>query len=48
MASPSSSSGRGRWQYDRVHKDMTYDLEVDTSRAAPEACALLIRDRFGL
>lgn len=34
--------GLARWQYDRVHKNMTYDLEVDTSRAT------LIKQRFGL
>jgi chloramphenicol 3-O phosphotransferase len=40
--------GLARWQYDRVHKDMTYDLEVDTSRATPLECAESIRRRFGL
>jgi chloramphenicol 3-O phosphotransferase len=28
--------GLARWQYDRVHKDMTYDLEVTP---APRECA---------
>ena len=27
--------GLARWQFDRVHKDMKYDLEVDTSSASP-------------
>ena len=40
--------GLARWQYDRVHKDMTYDLEIDTSTASPMECARLIRDRFRL
>jgi chloramphenicol 3-O phosphotransferase len=40
--------GLARWQYDRVHKDMKYDLEVDTSRATPMECANLIKQRFGL
>ena len=40
--------GLARWQYDRVHKDMTYDLEVDTSRATPMECANLIKERFRL
>ena len=40
--------GLARWQYDRVHKDMKYDLEVDTSRATPLECAELIRQKFRL
>jgi len=40
--------GLARWQYDRVHKDMTYDLEVDTSSADPMQCATLIKETFGL
>lgn len=40
--------GLARWQYDRVHKDMTYDLEVDTSRATATQCAEMIRSKFGL
>jgi len=40
--------GLARWQYDRVHKDMTYDLEVDTSRSSAQECANLIRQKFGL
>ena len=40
--------GLARWQYDRVHQNMTYDLELDTSRASPMACAELIRDTFSL
>jgi chloramphenicol 3-O phosphotransferase len=40
--------GLARWQYDRVHKDMTYDLEIDASRATAMECAELIRNKFGL
>jgi chloramphenicol 3-O phosphotransferase len=40
--------GLARWQYDRVHQNMTYDLELDTSRASPMTCAELIRDTFSL
>ena len=40
--------GLARWQYDRVHTGMTYDLEVDTSSATPMECADLIRQKFGL
>ena len=40
--------GLARWQYGRVHKGMTYDLEVDTSRATALECAALIRQKFGL
>ena len=25
--------GLARWQYERVHRDMTYELEIDTSQA---------------
>ena len=40
--------GLARWQFPRVHEGILYDLEVDTSRASPEACARAIRDRFDL
>ena len=40
--------GLARWQFDRVHKDMEYDLEVDTSSASPMQCADMIRSRFRL
>jgi chloramphenicol 3-O phosphotransferase len=40
--------GLARWQYDRVHKGMTYDLEVDTNRQTAMECAELIRNKFGL
>ena len=40
--------GLARWQYGRVHRGITYDLQVDTSVAAPAECARLIRGAFGL
>ena len=40
--------GLARWQFDRVHTGIRYDLEVDASTATPEACAALIKERFGL
>jgi chloramphenicol 3-O phosphotransferase len=40
--------GLARWQYDRVHADMTYDLKIDTSSATAMECADLIRKKFGL
>lgn len=40
--------GLARWQYGRVHRDITYDLEVDAAAAAPVECARLIRNTFGL
>jgi chloramphenicol 3-O phosphotransferase len=40
--------GLARWQYDRVHKGMHYDLEVDTGTASALACAELIKQRFRL
>ena len=40
--------GLARWQYDRVHKDINYDLEVDTSRLTPLECTQRIQQRFHL
>jgi chloramphenicol 3-O phosphotransferase len=40
--------GLARWQYDRVHRNIAYDLEIDTSVLTPSQCAQLILDRFGL
>jgi chloramphenicol 3-O phosphotransferase len=40
--------GLARWQYERVHRDMTYELEIDASSATPMECAELIKRRFGL
>ncbi len=41
-------AGLARWQFGRVHRNMTYDLEVDTVAAGPAGCAQLICDAFGL
>lgn len=40
--------GLSRWQFDRVHKGIKYDLEIDTSRSSPTECAQLIKQAFGL
>ncbi|MBV9835111.1 MAG: AAA family ATPase [Alphaproteobacteria bacterium] len=40
--------GLARWQYDRVHRGMRYDLELDTTAMPPQACAERIRAQFGL
>jgi len=40
--------GLARWQFPRIHAGQTYDLEVDTGQATPEACAERIRRAFGL
>lgn len=40
--------GLARWQYDRVHRGITYDLELNTAAASPVDCARLIQDTFGL
>lgn len=40
--------GLARWQFERVHREMSYDLEVDTSSALPMECAELIKRRFRL
>lgn len=40
--------GLARRQFAHLHAGQTYDLEVDTSQATPEACARQIKDAFGL
>ena len=40
--------GLARWQYDKVHSGMTYDLELDTSAATPDELAARIKQAFGL
>ncbi|WP_374574076.1 chloramphenicol phosphotransferase CPT family protein [Phenylobacterium sp.] len=40
--------GQARWQHLRVHHGLDYDLELDTSLAAPDELARRIRDAFGL
>lgn len=41
-------AGLARWQVDRVHRGIDYDLRLDTETATPEECARRIRDAFGL
>jgi len=40
--------GLARWQYDRVHRGVAYDLEIDATMATPLENASKIRDAFGL
>jgi len=40
--------GLARWQYDRVHRGIAYDLELDTTVMTPQLCAERIRDSFQL
>jgi chloramphenicol 3-O phosphotransferase len=40
--------GLARWQFDRVHAGVQYDLELDTGSATPIECARLIQRRFRL
>lgn len=40
--------GLARWQFDRVHRDITYDLEIDATATTPLENAQQIRDAFGL
>jgi chloramphenicol 3-O phosphotransferase len=40
--------GLARWQFDRVHNGMVYDLEIDTDHASPAECALAIKQTFNL
>ena len=40
--------GLARWQFERVHNGMVYDLEIDTDHASPAECALAIKQTFNL
>ncbi len=40
--------GLARWQYDRVHGGLRYDLEIDTTAASPLECAHRIKAAFKL
>lgn len=40
--------GLARWQFDRVHGGIDYDLRLDTDKATPQECARRVRDRFAL
>lgn len=38
--------GLARWQYDLVHQNKSYDLEIDASAMTPLECAELIKAKF--
>ena len=40
--------GLARWQFERVHRDIDYDLEIDTTDLTPAEAAKLICDAFNL
>lgn len=40
--------GLARWQFERVHNGMVYDLKIDTDHASPVECASLIKQTFNL
>jgi chloramphenicol 3-O phosphotransferase len=40
--------GLARWQYERVHSGVSYDLEIDTSKLTPMEAAQTIRQAFDL
>lgn len=40
--------GLARWQYNLVHQNKSYDLEIDTSILTPIGCANLIKTKFNL
>ena len=40
--------GLARWQFDRVHNGVSYDLEIDTSLSSTQECAQMIATKFGL
>jgi chloramphenicol 3-O phosphotransferase len=40
--------GLARWQFDRVHNGLSYDLEIDTTIASPLECAHKIKTAFKL
>ncbi len=39
---PDRIPGMARTQAQRVHTDMSYDIEVDTTDMSPEACARVV------
>lgn len=40
--------GLARWQNERVHKGISYDLEIDSNSATPLECARRIQEKFQL
>ncbi|OBQ69767.1 phosphotransferase-like protein [Mesorhizobium erdmanii] len=45
---PDRLPGLARWQYERVHEAIRYDIEIDTSQLTPLECAHRIQQRFQL
>lgn len=43
---PGRFPGTATWHFDRVHENMIYDLEVDTSICSPRVCAEKILQAF--
>jgi chloramphenicol 3-O phosphotransferase len=44
MARGDRRIGLAAWQFNRVHNDIVYDLEIDTSILTPEDCARRVRE----
>ncbi len=40
--------GLARWQFDRVHFGIDYDVVVNTDVHSPKACARIIKQKLGL
>lgn len=40
--------GLARWQFDKVHRAMDYDLTINAETATPLECATLIKTQFDL
>lgn len=40
--------GLARWQFDRVHQGLQYDLTIDASRETPAQCAARIKEALRL
>lgn len=40
--------GLARWQYDIVHQNKSYDLEIDSTKLSPLDCAKIIKNKFNL
>jgi len=40
--------GLARWQYNLVHQNKSYDLEIDTTTLTLLGCAELIKTKFNL
>jgi chloramphenicol 3-O phosphotransferase len=40
--------GLARWQFDRVHDGLSYDLEIDMTISSPMDCAHRIKAAFNL